>query len=391
MSRRYVTNMSVLSTCVLLAIAVTTSTGSEQASVAGSGQGSQPRITNAQVSVTNAASGLPQTFTSMVAAQGDAAWIGYAVPVKDRDRVMCCWSNGSSYFSGSMRSSDAPCCGSCRIEPAASTGASGQRTPSDAAAPRGPVKLEGAERMVILFRIAERQIERVRVFSEDCELDAGGRPVRWLDGVRPAESVALLESLVSAEPERKSRITNGALSAIAQHADVAAGGALERLAKSHATSSVRGEALFWLAQRGDANAAPIILNAVDKDPAPEVRKRAVFALAQLRNDGGIDALVRIGRSHADAAVRGEAIFWLGQKAGTKAVGTISEAIEKDPETQVKRRALLALSQLPKDEGVPLLIDIARKNSNPAVRKQAMFWLGQSKDPRAIAFFAEILK
>jgi hypothetical protein len=26
-----------------------------------------------------------------------------------------------------------------------------------------------------------------------------------------------------------------------------------------------------------------------------------------------------------------------------------------------------------------------------VRKQAMFWLGQSKDPRALAFFEQILK
>ena len=43
------------------------------------------------------------------------------------------------------------------------------------------------------------------------------------------------------------------------------------------------------------------------------------------------------------------------------------------------------------EGVPLLINVARKNTNPAVRKQAMFWLGQSKDPRAMEFFAEILK
>ena len=41
--------------------------------------------------------------------------------------------------------------------------------------------------------------------------------------------------------------------------------------------------------------------------------------------------------------------------------------------------------------MPLLIDVARKNKNPAVRKQAMFWLGQSKDPRAIEFFAEILE
>ena len=52
--------------------------------------------------------------------------------------------------------------------------------------------------------------------------------------------------------------------------------------------------------------------------------------------------------------------------------------------------MFALSQLPKDEGVPRLIDVARNNRNPEVRKQAFFWLGQSKDPRAVQFFEEIL-
>jgi HEAT repeat protein len=57
---------------------------------------------------------------------------------------------------------------------------------------------------------------------------------------------------------------------------------------------------------------------------------------------------------------------------------------------VKKRAVFALSQLPKDEGIPLLIKVAKTNQNAAVRKQAMFWLGQSKDQRALDFFAEIL-
>jgi HEAT repeat protein len=78
-------------------------------------------------------------------------------------------------------------------------------------------------------------------------------------------------------------------------------------------------------------------------------------------------------------------------AGEKVAGTITAAIENDPDTEVKRRAVFALGQLPRSEGVPLLIDVARKNKNPAVRRQAIFWLGQSKDPRAIEFFAEILK
>jgi HEAT repeat protein len=89
-------------------------------------------------------------------------------------------------------------------------------------------------------------------------------------------------------------------------------------------------------------------------------------------------------------VRGDALFWFAQRAGEKAAGEITAAIEQDPDTDVKRRAVFALSQLPKDEGVPLLIQTARTNKNPVVRKQAMFWLGQSKDPRALAFFEEIL-
>ena len=38
----------------------------------------------------------------------------------------------------------------------------------------------------------------------------------------------------------------------------------------------------------------------------------------------------------------------------------------------------------------MLIQVARTHTNPAVRKQAMFWLGQTRDPRAVKFFEEIL-
>jgi HEAT repeat protein len=89
-------------------------------------------------------------------------------------------------------------------------------------------------------------------------------------------------------------------------------------------------------------------------------------------------------------VRGQALFWLSQKAGQKAATAIVDAIENDPETDVKKKAVFALSQLPKDEGVPRLIAAARKNRNREVRKDAMFWLGQSNDPRALAFFEEVL-
>ena len=104
----------------------------------------------------------------------------------------------------------------------------------------------------------------------------------------------------------------------------------------------------------------------------------------------VDTLIALARNNHNPRVRGEALFWLAQAAREKAIGPISDAIANDPDTAVKKRAVFALSQLPKDEGVPRLIEVARSNRNPEVRKQAMFWLGQSKDPRALAFFEEIL-
>jgi hypothetical protein len=284
----------------------------------------QPRLTNGTVSTQPAGGSLAQTFNAVLAAQTDVAWIGYAVPVRDRESMMCCWSSadGTNHFSGTM-SGDIPCCGGCRLEPAAE---GAPRTPVTAP-PAGPIKLEGSDRMVVLFRVVDRRVERVRAYSEDCALDAGGRPVVWLQEVRPAESVALLASLVGSEGTRKNRVTSAALSAISMHAEPSASTTIERLARTHDTPAVRSDAIFWLAQM----------------------------------------------------------------AGARVASTITDAIANDPDTEVKKRAVFALSQLPRGEGVPLLIDVARKNPNPVVKKQAIFWLGQSKDPRAIDFFAQILK
>jgi HEAT repeat protein len=410
----------------------------------------QPRITNGRLTAQPAASPFAQSFRSLVSSQPDVAWIGYFVPVADRESVMCCFSS-DNWGSRSM-SDGSSCCGACRLEQTASgTNVSPQSTSGVG----GVVKLEGSERLAVLYRVADQRVDRIRVFSEDCELDAGGRVVNWLENVRPADSIALLESFTAPDADGRTRILDGAVTAIALHGDSAADASLERLvaanqpeslrkkvtfwlgnargrrgfetlrrvmrddtsvevrksavfglsqskvpeafdtlaavARSDNEARLRSEALFWLAQKGDAGAPKVIADALEKDPSGEVRKKAVFALSQLKADSGVPALIQVARTHADAPTRGEAIFWLGQKAGTKASSAITERIDQDPDTEVKKKAVFALSQLPKDEGIPLLIKVARTNGNPAVRKQAMFWLGQSRDPRAIDFFAEILK
>jgi hypothetical protein len=411
----------------------------------------QPRISNGRLSTQTAGSPFAQSFRALISSQTEVTWIGYVVPVVNAERMMCCFDSSHASVSSSVtNTAGQPCCGACRLEPAAS----GTSMWNRAQRTGEPIRLEASDRMVVLFRVEERTVDRVRVFSEDCELDAGGRPVVWLQNVRPGDSIGFLESLVAPSTGRRDRVADGAVTAIALHADSSADTVLERLvgtsqpeairkkvtfwlgnargkrgldllrrvlredpsmevrksavfgvSQSHEPDAfdalatiartgehprIRGEALFWLGQQSDARAPKVILEALDKDPASEVRKKAVFALSQLKEDTGVDALIRVARTHSDASTRGEAIFWLGQTAGAKASAAIRETIDQDPETAVKEKAVFALSQLPKNEGVPLLISVARTHDNPAVRKRAMFWLGQSRDPRAIEFFAEVL-
>jgi HEAT repeat protein len=177
-----------------------------------------------------------------------------------------------------------------------------------------------------LLRGERGSVGRIRFFSSDCPVDAGGLPVTLLTDVAPGESVRLLAGYAESDEEAGRGVRDGALAAIAFHADPAADTWLLAAARRSASSHVRGQALFWLAH----------------------------------------------------------------KAGRKAAGAITAAIEDDPDTGVKEKAVFALSQLPKDQGVPLLIDVARTNRNRQVREKAMFWLGQSNDPRALDFIEAVL-
>jgi hypothetical protein len=245
----------------------------------------QARITNGQIETRAATQTLEHEIASL-AARRDDRWVGYRIAAARGRRSMDCFE-------------------------------------------RSRIALEPAREVLVLARLEAGMIVRLRTATPDCEIDAGGVPVVWLDAVKPDDSVAWLTSLVNTIPaagERFERVVKPAVVALAMH-----------------------------------------------DGAPATR-----------------SLVAIARDHAVSKLRSDALFWLGQRAGNEAASTIAEAIDRDPDTDVKKRAVFALSQLPKDDGVPKLIDVARNNKNAAVRRQAMFWLGQSNDPRALKFFEEVL-
>ncbi len=338
---------------------------------------SQPQIVNGQMETRAVGKDLSSTVQQMVAEGAKPLWIAYGADGISGERSVCCgnYSNGESVG-----------CGTCNLENEHGNIVGSRRS-------GGTVNLERGGQLVVLLRVSDKHVMKIRLASDDCMLDAGGLRVLWLTGVKGDDSVGLLANYV--RPEEIQRhgehgLSEQAMTAIALHADPAADRAFASFVATTKPEGLREKASFWLgAARGEKGLA-LLKQMAKSDPSAGVREKVSFALYVSQEPSAVDEMIRMAHDDESARVRGQALFWLAQKAGEKATGAITGAIENDPDTEVKKKAVFALSQMPKEEGVPKLIQVAQTNKNPEVRKQAMFWLGQSNDPQALAFFEKVL-
>ena len=342
-------------------------------------QGEAPQTINTRLEVRTVGSNLGMTMKDIVAAADSPIWIGYEVAAVLGEHGDCC----GNYVESANGHSN----GVWHLEKEHGNGGGNRRNKND-------VAFEGGGKLWILYRADKRHIERIRMMSDECQLDAGGLLLIWLKGVKSEESVGFLSGFVQGREISggdENRIGEQALTAIALHADGAADKALEGFSSPGQPEGLRKRASFWMgAARGAAGLAQLEKMA-KTDPSSDVRAQVSFALFVSKEAGATEEMIRMAREDGSPHVRGQALFWLAQKAGAKAENAIAGAITNDPDTEVKKKAVFALSQMPKDEGVPKLIEVAEKNKNAEVRKQAMFWLGQSEDPRALAFFERVLR
>jgi HEAT repeat protein len=340
----------------------------------------QGRISNARTETRSAAQGLEREVRAAAARPG-VTWIGYRMPMVAGPRQMCCFDTISdSSLSGGM----------CRLE---SGGGVSMNTGDMRDRSGSRVMLEPASEFLVLARVESGAVTRVRTFTPDCDIDATAMPLVWLTDVKPDESVAWLASLVAAAPDSgdgHDRVGKTAVSAIALHHVPSADRALEGFVAPARPEWLRSDTAFWLGSTRGESGARLLTRMIAQDPSDKVRDKVTFALSVSKVPAALTTLIAAARDDKSTKVRSQALFWLAQKAGKEAIATITNAIDNDPETEVKKKAVFALSQLPRDEGVPKLMEIARTNRNPEVRKQAMFWLGQTKDPRAVKFFEDIL-
>ena len=311
----------------------------------------QPKLlVNAQTDARSAASGLEGVFRTLLTAQPQPAWIGYSVP------SVRTYNLGCDYV-------------------------------RDGFGQPGVVHLEPPDHAVILFRVEGNAVNRIRTISPDCEIDAGNVPFHWLNDVQPAQSVALLVSMM---PERD-RLGESPAGAIAQHADPAADQALERFLATDQPESLRVRVVSWMGSSRGKHGLDVLKKIIAGDPDERVRERAVSAVANSREPEAFDLIASIAQKDSNPRLREQAISALGRRHEKGVVTILAKAIESDPDTQVKRRAVSALNQLPDGEGIPELIQVVKTTPNSEVRKHAMSTLGQSRDPRAVAFFEDVLK
>ena len=312
--------------------------------------GAQPKLlVNAKLDSRPASAGLEQTFRPLVTGQPQPAWIGYSVPsirtFMGCDYVRDGWSQP------------------------------------------GVIHLEPPDHAVILFRVDGGKVERIRSLSPDCEIDAGDLPVHWLTDVKPAESVALLNTFAA----QRERYMDSAMNAIAMHSDPAADAALQKFLAPDQPESIRLRVVSWFGPSRGRRGYDVLKGLIANDPNERVRERAISTLGNSKEPEAVELLIATARKDPNPRMRMQALSALHRHSGANVLATFKDAIENDQDIQVKRRAVSALQSMPDGEGVPLLIQLAKTTQNAEVRKQAMSTLGNSRDGRAVTFFEEVLK
>ncbi len=299
---------------------------------------------------------------------GASTWLSWSVP-SVIDGSACCWDNRESRQAQS-----------CSL----ASNSYGMNMSTGDGRPSDPT-------LVIYAHMAGGEVDKVRMFSASCRIDRAGESVQDIAGVTPAESVAYLEGLVKgSDGDRASkRRSDGALSAIAMHDDRSADAVLERVAMNGETRQLRHSAAFWLGNTRERPGYEALARLRASDDA-SFREHLTFCFSQSKVKEAPATLIDMAKNDPSSRVRGQALFWIAQKARKKADADVIRASTDDPDLEVKKKAVFALSQIPNGEGVPDLIRVAQENKSREVRKQAMFWLGQSRDPRALAFFEKIL-
>ena len=344
----------------------------------------QPQIQNGKVEVRKDTA-IERAIASVPAAGPDLpTWVAWKVPMIAGDRDMCSWYSDRT---GTLRGT--------YIDDGVVTMIGDTTHPRpQIAAPSGPVPLEAGTNVVLLARVLEGKVERLRLVGDDCPMDAGGRTVYWLEAVTPAESLRYLTGLAQGPSDRslygqERTLAESAVRAIAYHRDPAADPVLEQFAAGQRDANLKRQATTYLGSMRGAPGAAALARFLAAEKDIDARRSLIAALGQSQAPAAVDTLRGLLRD-PEARVRSEAAYYYVIRGGAGALPEAQKLLASETADTVKTRIVSAIGRLPADTSIPALLQLAR-GDNAVVRKQATSTLAQSKDPRAVAFMEAILK
>ena len=243
-----------------------------------------------------------------------------------------------------------------------------------------------------VFMVSQQEIyETVAILEgvvhNDPSLEVQEQAVFWLSQVDAEEAVTALESVLF--QSHRAELREKAIFALSQHGSGQAQQILRMYVRSDAPEELRENAIFWIGQEGSDDDQMFLAELYADLGSEALKEKVIFAMSERANDASRRWLLEVANNRSESIeLRKNAVFWLSQQGEYDA--NQFAALYRDAQEEIKEQVLFALSQLDDPDAVADLIEIARNETNTDLRKNAMFWLGQSSDPRAAEFLAEVI-
>lgn len=240
---------------------------------------------------------------------------------------------------------------------------------------------QDADDIVLLFAFTATPsgaptLAHVHVASAYLPVDFRGRSLLWLGSATDAQSLPLVESVLSAttNPELREDV----VSAIGVHGSSSAViPILVRLLApaSREPDAVRSQAAEWLGFHPYPAAVVALSAAARNDASGDVRRESAEALGENALPAATDSAIAIAKTARDAETRRRAVESLGEKGSDQAFAAVVAIARTEPDDDVAREAVEALGEMPSDRGLPALREIVRSHPRPDVRREAIETLG----------------
>ena len=149
---------------------------------------------------------------------------------------------------------------------------------------------------MVLYRVEEKAVQKIRIFSPDCELDAGGRTIHWLDGVKGSRTRSRCSPRFVAHDEQKGSADRRG-GRRDRDAPRSVGGCDARaLRRADQPEFLRKKVPSGWATPADVEATTSSCEWPRTIPSDEVRKSAMFALSQSREPEALTSLIQFAQA-----------------------------------------------------------------------------------------------